>query len=153
MTKRRKAREVALQLLFERDRNTQPMSPPMAEAFAKDRLVGEVESATFALLLANGVSEHRAAIDALLTATVQNWRLHRMTPVDRNVLRMSAYELRFAAELLPTAVVIDEAIELARRYGTADSPAFVNGILDQIAKGKPESTSPKTSSPTDVTSA
>ena len=60
-----------------------------------------------------------------------------MTPVDRNVLRMSVYELRFAAELLPTAVVIDEAIELARRYGTADSPAFVNGILDQIAKSAP----------------
>ena len=152
MTKRRKAREVALQLLFERDRNTQPMSTPMAEAFAKDRLVGEVESATFALLLANGVSEHRAAIDALLTATAQNWRLHRMTPVDRNVLRMSVYELRFAAELLPTAVVIDEAIELARRYGTADSPAFVNGILDRIAKGKPEST-PPIPSPSDATSA
>ena len=140
MTKRRKAREVALQLLFERDRNTSPMSPTMAEAFAKDRLVGEVESATFAISLANGVGEKRAEIDALLTATAQNWRLHRMTPVDRNVLRMAVYELRFAPALLPTAVAIDEAIELARRYGTADSPAFVNGILDQIAKSAPATT-------------
>ncbi|MFO0935659.1 MAG: transcription antitermination factor NusB [Gemmataceae bacterium] len=142
MTKRRKAREVALQLLFERDRNSTPMSPAMAATFARDRLVGERESAAFALDLANQVGIRRPEIDALLTATAQNWRLHRMTPVDRNVLRMAVYELRFANPVLPTAVAIDEAIELARRYGTTESPSFVNGILDQIAKASPPASAP-----------
>ena len=134
MTKRRRAREVALQLLFERDRNQSPMPAADASRFAHDRLTGEKAAAAFALSLTDGVGTHRPAIDELLIATAQNWRLHRMTPVDRNVLRMAVYEMKFATEPLPPAVAIDEAIELARRYGTADSPAFVNGILDQIAK-------------------
>jgi N utilization substance protein B len=65
-----------------------------------------------------------------------------MTPVDRNVLRLAAYEMKFAAPAVPPAVAIDEAIELARRYGTADSPAFVNGILDNIAKSLPAPPAP-----------
>lgn len=134
MTKRRRAREVALQLLFERDRNQSPMPAKAAKRFAKDRLTGEKEATEFAISLTDGVGTHRPAIDELLIATAQNWRLHRMTPVDRNVLRMAVYEMKFADETLPPAVAIDEAIELARRYGTAESPAFVNGILDQIAK-------------------
>jgi N utilization substance protein B len=137
MTRRHRAREVALQLLFERDRNKAPRAGAAADAFAKDRLPRDADAATFALALAAGVDEHRPAIDDLLTATAQNWRLHRMTPVDRNVLRLAAYEMKFAAERVPPAVAIDEAIELARRYGTADSPAFVNGILDNIAKSLP----------------
>lgn len=137
MTRRRRAREVALQLLFERDRNKSPMPAAVAATFAKDRLTGDAEATAFALSLLAGVDAHRPAVDDLLTATAQNWRLHRMTPVDRNVLRMAAYEMKFAAEPQPPAVAIDEAIELARRYGTADSPAFVNGILDRIAKSLP----------------
>ena len=137
MIHRRRAREVALQILFERDRNTSPMSPEATARFVSDRLAGDAEAVAFATALAAGVEEHRPTIDGLLSSTAQNWRLHRMTPVDRNVLRIAVYEMQHAAEPLPPAIAIDEAIELARRYGTTDSPAFVNGILDKIAKAVP----------------
>jgi N utilization substance protein B len=137
MIHRRRAREVALQILFERDRNNSPMSPEASARFVSDRLLGDAESVAFATALAAGVEEHRPAIDGLLSSTAENWRLHRMTPVDRNVLRIAVYEMQHAAEILPPAIAIDEAIELARRYGTTDSPAFVNGILDKIAKAVP----------------
>jgi transcription antitermination protein NusB len=140
MTHRRRAREVALQLLFQRDQNPNPMTPVEAKRFANDRLARETEAVTYAIHLADGVESSRKQIDQLLTATADNWRLHRMTPVDRNVLRLATYELQFAAEKLPAAVAIDEAIELSRRYGTLDSPAFVNGILDKIAKHQPVAT-------------
>jgi N utilization substance protein B len=137
MIHRRRAREVVLQILFERDRNTSPMSPEASARFVSDRLSGDAESIAFAMALAAGVEEHRPAIDGLLSSTAENWRLHRMTPVDRNVLRIAVYEMQHAAEKLPPAIAIDEAIELARRYGTTDSPAFVNGLLDKIAKAVP----------------
>lgn len=113
------------------------MSPEASARFVSDRLSGDAESVAFAAGLAAGVEERRQAIDGLLSSTAENWRLHRMTPVDRNVLRIAVYEMQHAAELLPAAIAIDEAIELARRYGTTDSPAFVNGILDKIAKAVP----------------
>ena len=125
---------MALQLLFQRDQNANPMTPAAARSFAKDRLGKDLDAVSFCLSLADGVELARRAIDALLSATAENWRLHRMTPVDRNVLRLGAYELKFATEPTPPAVAIDEAVELARRYGSEDSPAFVNGILDKIAK-------------------
>lgn len=110
------------------------MTPAVAKSFAKDRLGKDADAVSFCLSLADGVEAARRAIDALLSATAENWRLHRMTPVDRNVLRLGAYELKFATEPTPPAIAIDEAVELARRYGSEDSPAFVNGILDKIAK-------------------
>src|SRR5262249_36677198 len=79
------------------------------------------------------VVAHLADIDEALTAAAENWRLPRMAAVDRNVLRLAAYELRHATETPPN-VVFDEAIKLARRYGSADSPAFVNGVPD---RGRP----------------
>lgn len=137
MIHRRRAREVTLQILFERDRNTSPMSPEAVSRFVSDRLAGDAESVAFATALAAGVEERRQAIDGLLSSTAENWRLHRMTPVDRNVLRIAVYEMQHANDKLPPAIAIDEAIELARRYGTTDSPAFVNGLLDKIAKAVP----------------
>ncbi|HEV3443425.1 MAG TPA: transcription antitermination factor NusB, partial [Gemmataceae bacterium] len=77
------------------------------------------------------VIAHLAEIDERLTAAAENWRLPRMATVDRNVLRIGAYELLFVPET-PPAVALDEAIELARRYGSADSPSFVNGVLDKL---------------------
>ena len=81
-----------------------------------------------------GVLAKKAEIDARITATAENWRLSRMLPADRNVLRLGVYEIAFAENPTPAAVAINEAIELARRFGSADSPAFVNGVLDKIAK-------------------
>ena len=135
MARRSKAREVALQLLFQHDQNGVPVPRPAITRFVRDRL-SDAELEGFALVLYDGVLKHQASIDALLTKTAEKWRLSRMMPVDRNVLRMGAFELLHGPEQAATAVVIDEAIELARRFATLDSPAFVNGILDKIAQAR-----------------
>jgi N utilization substance protein B len=134
LTRRSRAREVALQLLFQKDQNPTPVSRKDIERFARERLHGDAELSAYCLGLYDGVSQHQAEIDPKLSATAENWRLARMTPVDRNVLRLGAYELLFDGSKPPLEVVIDEAIELARRFGSKDSGAFVNGILDKIGK-------------------
>ncbi len=132
MTKRSRAREVALQLLFQRDANA---NVPRAaiEAFARGRL-GEPALVAFCLALYDGVIAHLNDIDSKLAAAAENWRLSRMANVDRNILRLGACELLLPAEDAPAQVAINEAIEMARRYGSADSPGFVNGVLDRIYK-------------------
>lgn len=131
MTKRSRGREVALQLLFQRDHNP-AVARDGIEKFARNRL-RDPDLAVFCLGLYDGVVTHLADIDARLTAAAENWRLPRMATVDRNVLRLGAYELLHTPET-PAAVAFDEAIELARRYGSADSPAFVNGVLDRLRR-------------------
>jgi N utilization substance protein B len=79
------------------------------------------------------VATHLADIDRRLSEAAENWRLPRMATVDRNALRLGAFELLYHLET-PPAVAFDEAIELARRFGTADSPAFVNGVLDRLRR-------------------
>jgi transcription antitermination protein NusB len=134
MFRRSRAREVALQLLFERDLNKKPMPARVVATFASNRLSADKESIAFCLGLFGGVNQHREPIDAMITTTAENWRISRMMPSDRNVLRLAVYELLHAAASEPVPVVLNEAIELARRFGTADSSAFVNGILDKISK-------------------
>jgi N utilization substance protein B len=129
MTRRTRAREVALQLLFWRDAN--PGAPREAvERFLRERLRDPAVE-PYGLELVDGVAAHQADIDARLTEAAENWRLARMAAVDRNVLRLGAFELLQRPET-PPAVVINEAVELARRYGAKDSPAFVNGVLDRV---------------------
>lgn len=130
MTRRSRAREVALQLLFQRDVNP-TVSLPAIQRFAKDRL-SNPEAEVFCLGLYHGVADHLADIDARLTAASENWKLHRMAASDRNVLRLGTYEIIHAPQPTPGPVALDEAIELARRYGSADSSAFVNGVLDKV---------------------
>jgi transcription antitermination protein NusB len=132
MARRSRAREVALQLLFEHDHNPR-LDRQAQEAFAHDRLHNKTLE-TFCWQLVDGVAQHRPEIDPRLQAAADNWRLERMTAVDRNVLRLGAFELLFAQDKAPPAVVLDEAIELARRYGSAESSAFINGILDRLAR-------------------
>jgi N utilization substance protein B len=130
MTRRSRAREVALQLLFWRDLN--PTAPrPAVEKFVRERL-RDPGLEPFCLGLFDGVVARHTEIDALLTTAAENWRLTRMAAVDRNVLRLAAAELLATAADAPAAVVMNEAIELARRYGSKDSPAFVNGVLDKV---------------------
>ncbi|MCI0682487.1 MAG: transcription antitermination factor NusB [Gemmataceae bacterium] len=131
MTRRTRAREVALQLLFQRDHNP-ALQRADVERFAADRLRDEALQ-TFCLALVDGVAAHRADIDQKLAAAAENWRLPRMPTVDRNLLRLGAFELLIQKET-PPAVILDEVIELARRFGTADSPAFVNGVLDRLRR-------------------
>jgi N utilization substance protein B len=134
--RRSRAREVALQLLFQADQNTAPPVRRKAiEKFARDRLT-EPELVKFALTLFDGVEKTKPDVDKLISATAENWRLTRMNPVDRNVLRLGTFELLHDPDKAPVPVLITEAIELARRFGTADSPGFVNGILDRIAKAR-----------------
>jgi N utilization substance protein B len=134
LTRRSRAREVALQLLFQADQNPAGVPRAAVERFARDRLNGDAGLAAFALALFDGTIRYRAEIDPKLAAVAENWRLARMTPVDRNVLRLGSYELLFDPARPPVGVVLDEAIELARRFGGKDSPGFVNGILDRVAK-------------------
>jgi len=131
MTRRTRAREVALQVLFQRDHNPALTRADM-ERFAAERL-REENLQSFCLALVDGVATHLADIDGKLTAAAENWRLPRMPTVDRNLLRLGAFEMLIQKEN-PPAVVLDEVIELARRFGTADSPAFVNGVLDRLRR-------------------
>ncbi len=129
MTKRSKAREVALQLLYQRDLNPH-VDRADIEAFVGERLRGEALQ-SFCFDLFDGTVSHQEEIDRSITEAAENWRISRMPPVDRNVLRLGAFELLFSSET-PAAVAFDEAIELAKRFGSKDSPAFVNGVLDKI---------------------
>ena len=136
MTRRSRAREIALQLLFQYDLNPK-IARAVLERFAHDRL-REPDLAQFCLSLFDTVVKNREAIDKRLIEVAENWRLPRMAAVDRNVLRLGAGELLFGG--VPTTAAINEAIELARRFGTKDSPSFVNGLLDRIANPKPVET-------------
>jgi N utilization substance protein B len=127
--KRSRAREVALQLLFQHDLNP-TIERTDVERFVHERL-DDSELEAFALALFDGVRAHVEDIDARLGRAAVNWRVARMAVVDRNALRLGAYELLHVPET-PANVILDEAIELARRFGSADSPAFVNGVLDRL---------------------
>jgi N utilization substance protein B len=135
LTPRTRAREVALQLLFQQDYNPK-VERQIVERFAHDRL-RDAESAKFCLALFDGVVQERAVLDQRLTEVAENWRLPRMPTVDRNVLRLGAYELLFTPET-PAPAVLNEAIELARRFGSKDSPGFVNGVLDKVKNAEPK---------------
>jgi N utilization substance protein B len=140
LTRRSRAREVALQLLFQKDQNPAAIPRKALERFAHDRLAneeklkGSAALTAFALALFDGVVEQQAAIDPVISSVAENWRLTRMSPVDRNVLRLATFELLHDPARQPVEVILDEAIELVRRFGSKDSPSFVNGILDRIAK-------------------
>jgi N utilization substance protein B len=129
--KRSRAREVALQLLVQADLNPS-VDRPHVERFVHDRL-GDDDLETFALSLYDGVQAHRAAIDQALAQAARNWRVERMAVPDRNALRLGTFELLHRPDT-PAGAVINEAIELARRFASADSPAFVNGVLDRVHK-------------------
>jgi N utilization substance protein B len=134
MARRSRAREVALQVLYQEDLN--PTTDPTGlERFLHGRLASG-DLAEFASSLVAGVREHRAELDELLTATADNWTLGRMAATDRNVLRLGAYELLHTTT--PPRVVINEAVELAKRFGSKQSAQFVNGILDRLLEHRKE---------------
>ncbi len=131
MTRRSRGREVALQLLYQREQNTK-IDRAALESFTNERLKDE-PIRKFCLFLLDGVVANLPAIDVQIAAAAENWRIARMPTVDRNILRIGAFELLFMKDT-PAAVAFDEAIELARRYGTVDSSAFVNGVLDRLRR-------------------
>ena len=130
--KRRKAREHALQILFQLDiRQEKPSAVVLKRFWAEYEPDDEVKA--FAEEIIKGTYKHRAEIDKLLHQCAKNWSLDRMAVVDRNVLRMAVYEILHRMDI-PTSVTINEAIEIARKFGTDESGAFVNGILDSVAR-------------------
>ncbi len=140
MSSRRRAREYALQALFQCDL-AEIAVPEGVQLFWSaqveddgtlvDRPV-EGDEVEFTERLLNGVSENHAELEQRIEAVSTNWRVARMPCVDRNILRLAAFELLFCTDI-PANVTINEAIELAKRFGGAESSGFVNGILDRIA--------------------
>lgn len=129
MRRRSRAREVALQLLFQRDNNLRVARPDI-ERFVHGRL-RDVKLEEFCLRLFDGVIAAGASVDDAIGKAAENWQLRRMAAIDRSLLRLGTFELSHETET-PVSVVINETIELAKRFGTADSPGFVNGVLDRI---------------------
>lgn len=135
MRSRTRARELALQFLFQMDVQGDEMREQL-DGFLAEALEGKAggeDARTYAVRLVDGVREHRPALDALIRDAARNWDLERMAGVDRNALRIGCYELLHEPDV-PMKVAINEAIELGKRYSTASSGAFVNGILDRIRK-------------------
>ena len=137
MTRARRAprhasRQVALQVLYALD--VGPATASVEEVFERvsDNFDLPEGARAFAKQLVCGVIEDREAIDERLAHHARNWRISRMAAVDRNVLRLCAYEILHTDT--PAAVALDQAVELARRFGAEGSPAFVNGILDALAR-------------------
>ncbi len=138
MSRRTRARTVALQVLFQDDLNPQH-NPAMTDDLIVRRL-REPELVAFGRELVAGVRRNRREIDDLLASCAAHWSVHRMSATDRNVLRLGAYELLYTNT--PPRAVIDEAIELAKRFGTAHSGSFVNGILDRLMRERRSAASP-----------
>ena len=128
---RREARELALRMLFQHDVGKQPLDEVIEAALAQSHLEGK--NRAFAEEAVRGAWDHRAAIDARLAALSTDWALDRQAAVDRNILRLGAYELMFMPEA-PVAAVVNEAVELAKKYSTAESGRFVNGVLGALAR-------------------
>ena len=128
---RRESRELALQILYALDANPSVGIRETLQTFREEQADVLSRVREFAENLVQGVQEHRAVIDAAIKARSKNWTLVRMPRVDLNVMRMATYELMFRQDI-PKKVSINEAIEIARKFGDKESPAFVNGILDEI---------------------
>ncbi len=131
MGSRRKAREFALQMLYQADASGTPIGEILSQFWAERDASEEVRA--FAVRLALGTEAALAEIDAILSQSLEHWRLDRLAIVDRNILRLAVYEFLHEPET-PRIVVIDEAIEVAKRFGGEDSSQFTNGILDAVRK-------------------
>jgi transcription antitermination factor NusB len=129
LRKRSRSRELALQAFYQSEitkKDTVHILPQLVEEFSPDE--GRDE---FAERIVMGVREHIQKIDHLIVQYSENWRLDRMTIIDRSILRMAIYELLYCEDI-PPKVTLNEAIDLGKRYGTEDSGSFINGILDRI---------------------
>ncbi len=137
MPSRRKTREFALQVLFAAE--TLKQSPLKTFKFLESHFESDPEKVVqmervaidFAGALITAVSNHKTAIDRLISEFSENWKLHRINQVDRNILRMAIAEM-YTFPKTPTAVILNEAIELGKKYGVENSGAFINGVLDRI---------------------
>lgn len=145
---RRRSREIALQILVQMDVNPEIDAARALRLYfdhladdgdfddgeppARGSMSGGAFDRDFVDELVSGVADHRVELDEIVQDLSRNWRLERMALVERNVIRLALYEMKFAA-VVPTTVALNEAIELAKRFGTSEGAAFVNGLLDRAA--------------------
>lgn len=130
---RRLARTVAFQMLYQDDLNSGSREQ-FTESFLKQELSNNEPLIRFARTLIDGTTEKKEQIDTILTDVAQHWSLSRMNVTDRSILRIAVYEIVFMNT--PKPIVINEAVELAKKFGTEQSASFVNGILDKIVERK-----------------
>ena len=132
---RREGRELALQALYSMDLNPLEMRTTLQLFRENVKAKGVVRA--FAEDLVAGVISHREEIDRLIEDKSKNWSISRMGKVDLNIIRLAVFELYYRSDI-PKNVTINEAIEVAKKFGTEDSPSFVNGILDELSSGLPD---------------
>ena len=128
---RRKSRQAALALLYQSDMGVPDFSAHLEHYFAQNRLPPKAKDYAEQLVL--GVMEHLQTLDEAITKVSAHWRLDRMNVIDRNILRLAAFEILYKSDI-PRKVSINEAIEIAKAFGTEDSGSFINGILDRFQK-------------------
>ena len=133
LSRRRQARELALQVLFQNEFN-EKIDVEASLNFFKGALDPTNETYQYAKYLCLGVIENKSACDEKIEAYSQNWKISRMALVDVNILRISIFEILFSDGQVPPKSSIDEAVDLAKKYSTQESSRFINGILDQVLK-------------------
>ena len=137
---RKLAREAAFKALFQLDFNFEPAEPETSENLAIETMFDDNPKLTqkdlsYIEATVKGTRAHLDEIDAMITARLKTgWQLPRIMAADRNILRLAVYEMKFVEPTIPKGIAINEAVELAKRYGTDDSGRFVNGILEAISK-------------------
>jgi N utilization substance protein B len=130
-TARRQSRELALQILFQTEFAPQIGIQTFLSVFEQSF---DAEVIAYADQLVVGVTTNKADIDSKMQASSAHWKIDRMATIDRNILRIAIYEMKFAKETIKENIAINEAVEIAKKYGSSDSPSFVNGLLDQVSK-------------------
>lgn len=133
MRKRTLSRECALQILYQLEINKDDLPSVLADFWSQNGIDADTSVREFADSLVTGTRENIAKLDEVISKCADNWQISRMAVVDRNILRLATYEMLFIEDI-PPKVSINEAIELAKKYGDTESNKFVNGVLDKIKK-------------------
>lgn len=128
---RRHARELALQLLFQSEFAPQISINSFLQVYDNNFTA---ETIQYAEIIIKAVNENKNKIDEKISSVSRNWKVDRMALVDRNILRISIYEMKLSPEQLSPKIIINEAVEIAKKYGTTESASFINGLLDQISR-------------------
>jgi N utilization substance protein B len=143
MGARHSGREAALQMVFQLEASGAPADEVVTLFWRSFDADADPEGRPYADEIVRGVAASQAELDRIITGASANWRLERMTRVDRNILRLGAWELAHRPEV-PAAVILDEAVELAKAFGTEGSSAFVNGVLNRVAETLDRKAEPRT---------
>lgn len=137
---RRRSREIALQVLFQSEFRSdnavksETSGPDFELNLYLENFEADTEIKEYAAELVKGVWENHGEIDRLIQAHSQNWKVNRMALVDKNILRIAVFELKYRSLEVPKNVVFDEAIEIGKRFGSQETSSFVNGVLDNIVR-------------------